>query len=78
MADSPTKRAVLELKKREGNDVCADCGKPGKFPTCRGLVLFVAYGIVRVRTSRMYMLCSCPSAPTIDCNENTRYRIHLV
>jgi hypothetical protein len=28
MSESPTKRAVLELKKREGNDVCADCGKP--------------------------------------------------
>lgn len=30
MSDSPTKRAVLELKKKEGNDVCADCGKAGK------------------------------------------------
>lgn len=31
MSDSPTKRAVLELKKQEGNGVCADCSKPGKF-----------------------------------------------
>ena len=30
MSESLTKRAVLELKKREGNDVCADCGKPGE------------------------------------------------
>ena len=30
MSDSPTKRAVLELKRKEGNDVCADCGKAGK------------------------------------------------
>ena len=30
MSESPTKRAILELKKRDGNDVCADCGKPGQ------------------------------------------------
>ena len=28
--ESPTKRAVLELKKRDGNNVCADCGKKGE------------------------------------------------
>ena len=29
--DSPTKRAVLEVRKQEGNDVCADCGQKGGF-----------------------------------------------
>lgn len=28
--DSPTKRAILELRKEEGNEVCADCGLKGK------------------------------------------------
>ena len=41
MSDSPTKRAVLELRKQEGNDVCADCGKPGKCSTYLGLVSLV-------------------------------------
>ena len=30
MDESPTKRAVLELKKVEGNDECADCGRKGE------------------------------------------------
>lgn len=33
MSDSPTKRAIMELKKQEGNDVCVDCGKSGKYFT---------------------------------------------
>ena len=28
--ESPTKRAVLELQKVEGNNVCADCGRAGE------------------------------------------------
>ena len=28
--DSPTKRAILELRKQEGNDACADCGRKGE------------------------------------------------
>ena len=28
--DSPTKRAILELRKQEGNDSCADCGRKGE------------------------------------------------
>ncbi len=28
-SESPSKRAVLALKKEEGNDQCADCGQKG-------------------------------------------------
>lgn len=33
MDESPTKRAILELKKLDGNEECADCGRKGEL-TC--------------------------------------------
>ena len=38
-SDSPNKRAILALRKEEGNDMCADCGQISK---CRRVVIYAS------------------------------------
>jgi hypothetical protein len=40
-SDSPNKRAVIALKKVEGNEVCADCGQNGKCLVSLSLMLWL-------------------------------------